>query len=154
MLRLLLFVCLSILPLKGHSAETPAFIRTHIANAEIVGKGRLTFLIWDAYDATLYAPNATWDTDRPFALTLHYLRQIKGEDIAERSIMEMESQGYTDSEKLKQWYEQMLDIFPNVEKGTELTGIYQSDSTTVFYEGTNEIGHILDPHFGKHFFNI
>ena len=55
---------------------TPAYALNHIRgfvpNAQKVGEGRLTYLFWDVYDATLYAPAGAWDNDKPFALQLSY----------------------------------------------------------------------------------
>ena len=48
----------------------------------------------------------------------------------------------------------MQDIFPDVENGTILTGVYYPNNKTVFYRDDGEIGTITDIEFGKWFFNI
>ncbi len=143
-----------ILPLHAQANMPPDAIQRHVPEAELVGKGTLTVLFWDAYHAKLYAPGGQWNPAEPYALMLHYLTDIEGKDIAERSVEEMRKQGFTDEVKLAAWFNHMQSIFPDVENGTELTGIYMPGEATIFYRGQEEIGRVPDPEFGKHFFDI
>ena len=129
-------------------------IRTHIPTAEKVGEGRLTYMLWDIYDATLYAPEGQWKQEKPFALKLSYLREIEGKKIADRSVQEMREQGIDDEVKLATWHAQMQKIFPNVNEGTNLIGVYTETGNTVFYKDDIEIGRIKDKKFSKAFFGI
>lgn len=43
-------------------------------NFVLLGESRLSFLFWDVYDARLYVTDDFYQPDKPFALTLHYLR--------------------------------------------------------------------------------
>ena len=137
---------------------TPSYALDHIHDlvpaAEKVGEGRLTYMLWDVYDAKLYAPKGNWRADRPFALQLSYLRALKGKKIADRSIEEMRGQGLTDEIKLATWHGQMRTIFPDVDAGVSLTGVYTEDGATIFYRDSIEIGRMTDPAFSKAFFGI
>ncbi|KAF7764768.1 hypothetical protein PCIT_b0832 [Pseudoalteromonas citrea] len=115
---------------------------------------RMTYLFWDVYDATLYAPNGKYSTSRPFILKLEYLRDLEGEDIAQRSIEEMQKQGYADKQKLALWLDSMKTIFPNVRNGTQLLGVRNAAGESVFYSENKLLGKIKDPDFTTHFFNI
>lgn len=147
---LILFICL----IASTEAKAEEIVMAQIPDASPVGSGRLTYLLWDVYDATLYAPGGKWDRNRPFALTLRYLRSIEGEDIADRSVEEIRQQGFENEVKLAGWYSQMKAIFPNVEDGSTLTGIYIPGRPTRFFNKKKQIGVIHDPEFGKWFFNI
>ena len=137
---------------------TPAYafdyIRQYVPRAQKVGQGRLTYLLWDVYDATLYAPGGAWQKDQPFALQLSYLRDITGKKIADRSVEEMRNQALADEVQLATWHAQMSNIFPDVGEGISLTGVYTKDGVTVFYRDNNEIGRIEDPEFSRAFFGI
>ena len=137
---------------------TPAYaldyIKEFVPQAEKVGQGRLTYMFWDVYDAALYAPQGTWQEGKPFALQLSYLREIQGKKIADRSVEEMRNQGFKDEVKLATWHTQMKNIFPDVDNGVILTGVYTNTREAVFYLGDTEIGRINDPEFSKAFFNI
>jgi len=140
--------------LLAAAAVAEEVVYQHIPDASVVGTGRLSYLVWDVYDATLYAPGGEWLQDQPFALTLGYLRDLKGDAIAERSVKEMRKQGLDDEATLQRWQAAMEAIFPDVSDGTRLTGIYQADASTRFFLHDEEIGHIRDPEFGRWFFGI
>ena len=137
---------------------TPSYaldhIRAFVPAAEKVGEGRLTYMLWDVYDASLYAPQGNWDPRQPFALQLSYLRELDGKKIADRSVEEMRAQGITDEIKLATWHAQMRKIFPDVDMGVSLTGVYTEQGTAIFYRNDVEIGRINDPQFSKAFFDI
>lgn len=147
---IILFMCLTV----SIGAKAEEIVQLQMPDASPVGSGRLTYLFWDVYDATLYAPGGKWESSKPFALTLHYLRSIEGEDIADRSAEEIRQQGFENEVKLAGWYSQMKAIFPNVENGSTLTGMYVPDKPTRFFSNNKQIGVIHDPEFGKWFFNI
>lgn len=135
-------------------AQANELIAQHLPHAKEVGKGRLTYAIWDVYDATFYAQNGEWSADKPHALSLRYFRAIDAADIADRSVEEMRMQGFTDEKTLAAWHQQMLKIFPNVTDGTQLTAIFTDKKTTDFYHNGRYIGRVNDPLFGSHFFGI
>lgn len=132
----------------------PTVVNEMIPEAEMVGEARMTYMFWDVYDAKLYAKKGEYESDQPFALSLHYLRSLKGKAIAERSIKEMRNQGLDDQSKLTQWEKRMVEIFPDVEDGSVLTGVVDDEGKTVFYSDGTKIGEVDDSEFSKHFFNI
>lgn len=125
-----------------------------IANAELVGKARYSFLLWDVYDASLYAPQGQWQANQPFVLSLSYLMNIKGADIADRSVAEMRAQGFNDELKLAAWHSQMRAIFPDVKKGSRLSAVFYPGKETHFFNKDKPIGIIQNAEFTERFFNI
>ncbi len=138
----------------GSVTTSPPVISHYVPNAKVVGKARYTYLFWDIYDATLYAPEGSWQASQPFALELIYLRDFDGKDIAKRSVAEMRKQGLKDSQQLQEWETLMASIFPDVKPQTRLTGIADNSGSTHFYAGDEAIGEINDPEFTRWFFNI
>lgn len=155
-----LALCLTLsLVLANHIAmSSPAagndLVAKHVPSAQAVGKGRLSIFFWDVYDAVLLAPNGQWTAQAPFALSLTYLRDIDGRDIADKSAEEIRDLGLDDEVKLAAWHNQMLNIFPDVKEGTNLTGIYAGNGESIFFHKNKEIGRISDPDFGHYFFDI
>jgi len=129
-------------------------VQKHVINAQQVGTGRLSLVFWDVYDVTLYAPNGKWDAHKPYALSIHYFREIEGADIAKRSVEEMKKQGFLDQVKLADWQLQMRQIFPDVKNGSELTAVFTPQESTDFYSDGKHIGNIMGAEFGTYFFNI
>ncbi|MEM8833817.1 MAG: chalcone isomerase family protein, partial [Pseudomonadota bacterium] len=130
------------------------YIATYVPNAQKVGEGRLKYLMWDVYDAALYAPKGTLDQDKPFAIEISYLREITGKKIADRSAVEIKNQGVADPQTVEAWRNKMTEIFPDVDKGVKLTGIYDKNGEAIFYKNNQKIGKIEDKEFSKAFFNI
>jgi Chalcone isomerase-like len=129
-------------------------ITKHIPDAKVVGTGILSLAFWDIYNATLYAPDAKINKTKPYALSIKYMREIEGRDIADRSVQEIRKQGFTDEFKLAAWNSQMKSIFPNVEDGTVLSAVFFPGDKTIFYQGEKQIGLIKDPEFTSWFSNI
>ena len=128
--------------------------RIAVPDAELVGQGRLKVLFWSVFDAALYASGGSWSRDKPFALSLTYLRDLSGESIVSRSISEMRDQGMTDEAALARWSKGMAAIFPNVDDTTTITGVVNEQRHALFYRNGAHIGTIRDPEFSKHFFDI
>ena len=125
-----------------------------VPSAELVGKGRMTYLGFKVFDAELYAPGGVYSAASPFALKLTYLRNFKGKAIAESSVKEIKRQGGVSAAKLASWDKQMQAIFPNVSKGQSITGVRTAGGSTVFYSGSRKLGTIKDPAFTRKFFAI
>lgn len=153
MLRKMLFIFF--LCFSGVTHANSSVMQQVMPDAQLVGKGRLTYMVWDVYDASLYAPNGKWKHNKPFVLRLDYLRDISRQDIADTAISAMRQQGFTDEVKLAAWHTQMENVFPDVGEGVALIGVYQPNQPTVFYNQKGDfIGQVKDPEFGKYFFAI
>ncbi|MFQ3249126.1 MAG: hypothetical protein ACI9O6_000930 [Glaciecola sp.] len=126
----------------------------YIKNPMMVSEARLKVLFWKIYDAKLAAPDGSWKKDTPFALSLSYLRDFEGEEIARRSVGEMREIGYDDEALLSKWYEQMREIFPNVKEGENITGVFDKNQHSHFFYQGKLIGTIEDKVFGQSFFGI
>jgi len=129
-------------------------IKKQIPNAALVAKERLSVFVFDVYDASLYTPNAKATFEPPFALKLSYLRDIEGEEIADRSAEEMRRQDRVDEVTLAAWHSQMRNIFPDVSKGDEIAGIYQAPPQCEFYKNGQYIGQMAESEFCEVFFDI
>lgn len=134
-------------------ASVPEVVKDSVPVVEQVGTTRFSVFVWDVYDICLYAPEGRFDPNTPFALHLEYLRSIRGDVIAEKSVDEMRKQGISEV-KLAAWYVQMKRIFPDVDRGTELIGVFNPDGPTEFYNGSQMIGQVVDPDFGPAFAGI
>lgn len=143
---------LSALPLAaGAAAPDPLSV---IPQARKVGAGRLVVLLMPVFDATLYGPQGRWHPDLPFALKLDYLRDLQGDGMARRAVTEMQGLGFRDTAKLTAWRSQMTAIFPDVHHGDTMTAVRDSAGSTLFYNGSVQIGSIHDRAFADQFFAI
>ena len=108
---------------------------------------RFGFLV---YEATLWAGD---DPQRPpLALRLDYRRTIAGTTIAEASVKEMRKFG-SDNATLQRWGEQMAQLFPDVQPGDHIVGLYRPEGARFIFNG-RPLGHIDDAAFARQFFGI
>jgi Chalcone isomerase-like len=148
-----LIAALSVIIPHSGMANTEV-LTPYFSAAKPIGDGRLSYMFWDIYDATLYAPQGKWSENKPFALKLTYLIDVKGKKIATLSIEEIKKQGFQDSQKLTRWEKEMTTIFPDMGAGTSIIGIRTKAGNTVFYKDNRHIGSITDPVFTQKFFDI
>ena len=138
----------------GVAMANEPIIDKYIETPGVVGSAKFEFIFWDVYFATLYAPNGNFNSDKPFALSLKYLRDFEGSAIAERSVKEMEQQGFADQTKLAEWQKVMLDVFPNVKKGQTIVGVADASGHAHFYLDQRSLGVVADADFTQRFFDI
>lgn len=124
-----------------------------VAKENLIGSASFKYLLFNVYDAELYS-EGEFSFDKPFALKLTYKRNLKGYDIAKRSIKEMKKLGLEDKDKIYSWGEKMKYSFPNVKENTVLTGYYYPNDKSKFTKDNKEIATIDDSDFGKWFFGI
>ncbi|WP_371192923.1 chalcone isomerase family protein [Glaciecola sp. SC05] len=135
-------------------AKSTQIIEQHVPKAKLVGKARLKVLFWNVYDSELYAQDGVWTPDQPFALSLQYLRDLQGRDIAKRSIEEMRKQGFSDEVAMTRWHDTLLNIIPNVSNNSTVVGIQDANKSTILYHNDNLLGEVSEPLFTEWFFNI
>ncbi len=123
--------------------------------AQQVGSTRLTWLIWDVYDAALYSPTGLYSPQLPFVLELTYLRALNGAQVAAKTTEEMTRLGNTNQTKQAKWQLQLTDWFAGIEQGTRLAAMRNADGSTTFVRnGTQVLGSFQDPEFARYFFAI
>jgi len=120
----------------------------------VKGEGTYKYFWMSIYDARLFSAEEHWSYQKPFALSLTYHRNLKGKAIAQRSIKEIRGQGFDDENKLQSWYQHLVEIFPDVEDGSTLTGLFLPNQGVHFYYQDQSIGMIQEELFAYHFFGI
>lgn len=148
-----LVLLLSILNVNANES-VPSYVSDAVPESIVLGEGRLKVLFWDVYDATLYTPAKGYSSEAPFALSLTYLMDFAGKDIAKRSIDEMKDQDWQDDAQLAQWETQMLATFPDVKENDTLIGIQNEEGSAIFYYNDTFVAQIDDPEFSRAFFGI
>jgi hypothetical protein len=120
-----------------------------------VGTTRFTWLTLNVYDATLYSSNGQYAANQPFVLELAYLRAFTGSQVANKTLTEMQRLGYNDPAQATRLKPKLIQYFSNIEAGTRLAAIYNTDGSTTFVRnGKQVLGTIADPTFSRYFFAI
>lgn len=123
-----------------------------------LGSGSFRWFGLKLYDARLLSergrtPGSDW-RQVPLALELTYARSLVGSKIADASVDEMKKVGVGNPAQHEAWRDAMRAVFPDVQEGTRLTGLYQPGQPMRFLRDGQPIGEVADPEFGAAFFAI
>lgn len=132
----------------------PDIITRDLMGLRAQGQATMRFFGLKVYDVQLWTAKEKHAPTEPFALELIYDMNLKGKDIAERSVTEMRKQGHKDEEKLKRWGAEMARIFPDIKKGDTLIGVSIPGKETRFYSREKMLATVADPEFATAFFDI
>jgi len=138
-------------------SAAPDWLLADVPGARLVGQGRLTFFGLQVYDARLWAApgfEAARFEQQPFALSLTYLRGLKGLLIAERSLKEMRPLPGFDPRRESTWQARMTELFPDVGDGDTLAGIHLPGVGARFVLNGRVRGQVDDALFARLFFGI
>jgi hypothetical protein len=138
--------------------------------ARRLGAGTLSVWGFAIYDATLWvAPGFRADrwARSAFALSLRYRRDFRGDDIARRSLDEMQRMQPIDAVVASRWLAAMERAFPDVRAGDRLTGVWlpsspvtdpapgaRAQGRTVFHSARGAVAVDDEPDFGPRFFAL
>lgn len=144
--------------LASAALAQPAAVKAAVPDASLLGKGNYTWFGLSLYEARLWADKKNFSSSNwaagNLALELVYARRLYGERIAVASIDEIKKLGIGTSAQHDAWLGAMKKIFPDVEEGTQLIGLYAPGQPTRFVRDGNAIGEVSDPEFGAAFFGI
>lgn len=119
-----------------------------------VGQGRLNILMMPILDVALFAPDARWRADAPYAMQVTFLRSLNGHKMVGHVLDEMRHIGFGGDPRLPGWRRELESIFPDVSDGDILTGARDVDGGAHFFLGGRRLGRIVDPAFADAFFGI
>ncbi|XVJ68592.1 MAG: hypothetical protein HEQ39_02295 [Rhizobacter sp.] len=137
--------------------KPPAEVAAALPDAYYRGSGKLTFLRLHVYDARLWVQNdfnPESFEQQALALELEYARKIKGDLIAERSLVEMRKHIEVSPPQAELWLAEMKRVFPDVAAGDRITGLQFPGESTRFYFNGKLRGEVRDADFTRAFFSI
>ncbi len=140
------------------AVAVPAWLEAEIPKARLAGSGNFRYFGMSIYDADFWVGPNGYRTTAPhadrYALDLRYARALVGKRIAASSADEMKKLGLGSAEQRAAWQTRMEALFPDVQEGTRITGIYLPKHGARFYRDGKLLGEIDDPTFGAAFFAI
>jgi hypothetical protein len=100
-------------------------------------RGQAMFRFWglEIYEASLWLPveaGTSWSTHR-LVLSLLYRRNFSAQEIAQRSVQEMQRQGPLSDAVVQQWQRQLTEALSDVRPGERLTAVYDPQKGLRFW---------------------
>jgi hypothetical protein len=137
------------------ASAAPREIADTIHAAKPYGHGTVTFLFLKAYDATLWTDAAHWSMASGFALTLHYDMSFSSDELAERTMKEMQHVAPGLDAATQTRYRAMLPrLFPDVKSGDTITALHTPGAPTRFFHNGVFVAASDDAAFAEPFFAI
>ena len=84
---------------------------------------------------------------------LDYSRKIEKDALIKATVEQLARLGYP-GQKTEEWKKQLENIFPSVEKGDQITAIFNPQNGTSFLLGNQSIGRVTGTEFAEAFFGI
>jgi hypothetical protein len=154
MRRRILLALVAALFAAGPARAGVPHIAPDLPGARVAGQGTFTWFGMKIYDATLWVGEAGYAPGAPFALELRYARALRGARIAEASADQMEKTGGGTAAQRASWRRQMRAIFPDVQHGSSITGLFLPDGAVRFHHDGAALGTIAEPGFAQAFAGI
>jgi hypothetical protein len=149
---------LAVLPLCAFAYDAAPLVRQTIPQARVQGEGTLHMYGFHIYDAKLYVGptglSSKQLTARPFALDIEYARAFKGVTIAKKGREQMDDLKIASKAQTAQWEQQLDRIFPDVQPGDHVIGVFVPQRGTTFYADDKMLGMIPGDDFARAFFSI
>ncbi|GAB1234372.1 chalcone isomerase family protein [Ferrigenium sp. UT5] len=132
-------------------------VKDELAQAHLAGQGSYRWFGIKLYEAYLWREQdvaAEALLDGSFVLELVYARALQGEKIAASSIDEIRKLNLGSPAQHGAWLSLMRQVFPDVQAGTRLSGVYQAGQGVRFYRDGVLLKAINDADFARAFFSI
>jgi hypothetical protein len=135
----------------------PAEVAQALPQSLVLGEGRMRYLLWDVYDATLWTLagfRAMQYVEHGFALELRYLRRVSAAALVDSSLQEMRRLGSLDASKEAAWTAAMQSAFADVQEGDRITGVHRPGAGVQFFFNGRLRASVNDAAFARAFFGI
>jgi len=134
------------------AAQKPPELRNLIESKRPYGEAKLTRLLWDIYDISLWTDADVWSPQNPYAITIHYLRSFTTDQLVDKTIEEMKRLGAPFD--LESYRKKLEEHFPNVREGDRITAFFEPGSKVTFFFNGSDRGNVNNVNFAKYFSDI
>lgn len=139
------------------SADLPTGVRESGHELRPVGQGRLTWLGFGIYEASLWTHDGRFDgveDGETVALALWYERKFTREQLIDITTGEWERLELAPAASRAAWARELGAIWKDVADGDNLTAVVVPGKETIFFDRGGVLGHVRDPAFGPAFLRI
>lgn len=133
---------------------------------KIVGKGEMSWLFIDLYQASLYSPTGEYQQRvYPQALKIVYQQDIDRDDLvnatekewqklSQKQFQKQSQKQALDASQYQDWLVALRQLWPDIKEGEDLLFIVEADGRGVFYHNDQLLGGINSNEFSEAFLSI
>lgn len=141
----------------ARAADLPPSVQAGGYALQQVGKGRLTWLGFGIYEASLWTTDGQFETFRhgePVALSLWYERKFTRAELIDITTGEWARLELAPPASRAAWASSLEQIWSDVARGDNVTTVVIPGRETRFYNRDRLMGRVADPAFGPAFLRI
>jgi hypothetical protein len=135
-------------------AASDKIIKIDNFNPVLIGKSELKFFSLKVYDIALWGENEKFSYDQKLAIQINYNMNFKREELAKKSVEEIDRLHNLNENQKKDYYQKFLSIFANIKKGDEKIAYFSPQSGVEMYYNQKKIGEIKDVKIARLFIDI
>lgn len=150
---MLILSCFFVAPVAAQSAEIMVLPATKPA-MQPVGSGKYTKFGFSIYRVTLWAPAGQWQVGQPYALELHYARDLDKETVVNAVYENIREQKVADMQTLGQWKGLLEQTIPAVKEGDVIVALAMPGQPSQLYFNSESLGYFSDQRLSDAFFGI
>ena len=138
-------------------AELPVGVSNGGYDLKPVGRGRLTWLGFGIYEASLWSADGRYEEsrdDRVMALALWYERKFSRSELIDITVGEWQRLGIAAPAVRAAWARRLETLWSDVERGDNMTAVVLPGRETRFYDRDGLVGRVEDPAFGPAYLRI
>jgi hypothetical protein len=132
----------------------PVELGGDIAATKPYGSGKLSWLVFTAYDASLWTDAPQWSMNKPFALTLRYQMSFSSDELVDRTLEEMNKIVPLTQQTGGSYRAALSRAFPAVKSGNWITALHVPGRPVRFFHNGRQTAEITDASFVEPFFGI
>lgn len=150
----LTLILLLILPQIASAVEAPAPLKQIFQKSFLIGDSDLKVFGLKVYHISLWSEDAKFSYDKKFAINILYNMNFKREELAQRSIDEIEKLHHLSAEEENNYLKQLRSIFHSVKKGDQKLATFSPQEGLTMYYNDKITGKISDPKLARFFVDI
>lgn len=139
---------------NSFALDAPIPVKQSFKSYNLIGASELKYFGLKVYNIDLWCEKPQFSYSEKFAIYIRYNMNFSREDLAKRSIDEIERLHDLSDPVKKSYYQNLLQIFANVKKGDEKVAVFIPQKGVEMFFNNQLIGKISDPQLARLFVDI
>ncbi|MBU6339516.1 MAG: chalcone isomerase family protein [Rickettsiales bacterium] len=136
------------------AAEISQVVSKNFQSHFLIGSSRLNFIGLKVYDIELWSEDEIFSYNKKFAILIRYNMNFSKEDLAKKSIEEIERLHVLSNEEHRDYFTQLTKIFRSVKKGDEKLAIFSPNQGVEMFYNNNSTGKVTNLKLARLFVDI
>lgn len=147
-------IIFSLICFQATAGEIPQVVAKNFDQPFLIGFDQLKFWGLKVYDIALWSEDAKFSYDKKFAIQIHYNMNFDREELAKKSLEEIELLHDLSASTKVSYLQQLTNIFHSIKKGDEKIALFSPKEGVLMFYNNELIGKISDKKLARLFVDI